>query len=946
MKKGLLSILASALLVVGCQNYDDQFSNLESQISALATTVAGLSQVQSDLSSLAGTVGSLSSTVNSLGDTIDTAVADGLADIQADIDAIETAVADVASSEEVSDLSDAVAASQEDLDELLANSSVFNGNVTINSEATLAAFKSIGSGLAIVNGNVNITVTAAMNHDDVQTVVNEILTVTEDFTYTAMASTILETTFNNLSGVQSLTLKQGGGYRAQTLASASNIYLNDAYKSTVTIVDFRALNNVGSIQNVGATSGSLKFNKATEMHLTALAYYSGDLDLQVKEGGVIDLTALDDLNAAGTAAVGSTWEITLDGPSSVTFSNISDGTINLSNVATVNISGFIGKSVIGAGVENLTLDGTTDLDITGAVDLVTANITGAVDTDATLTKADTTGPDVIFNSQDLTTATVAGIVGDVTALNQANLESLTVSADLNGDTLRVEGNNDLVTLVTTGAKIGNVTLKDNTDLETVTLDHVTELGKDIKGVTVAITGNTNMTSLTWGADDVSSLTLTGNTQLETIDFTGLADAGTATAVTVAVNNNKLVATAAKDTFDAAAATVDTGAFTSTSGMSTLKTYIGAVDSLASTSGVKVFFDEIESGTEQLTATAAFTDIASLAVDYTSSTNIACVIWEVAAATATAAKNQTESWYVPGGAVVNGSAAYADAGLDNVNDDITIDYPVSNDAVIAWNGTATGAEARSTVADYITYFNTNADADGFDLTMTRNGKKEHTFLVNFQDTDGTSGTVSDVGTVYMTLGTVTKIISAASFSAVSVSAGMNDVGIATVLADGINDLASFTASAGGVTGYSYVVVSSKLNAVGQETDVTPLQKWALPTSLSVSKTGGTAEWSANATNGETSYTLSIGAGAVRYAGFTVTAKNTQIGSNRSLTSIVGANFFASASKLGLSSFYNNGNIDGKSTTTVDSEIGGYIRSYANSAAGITPTGTSETRLAWL
>ena len=49
MKKGLLSILASALLVVGCQNYDDQFSALETQINALASTVAGLSQVQSDL---------------------------------------------------------------------------------------------------------------------------------------------------------------------------------------------------------------------------------------------------------------------------------------------------------------------------------------------------------------------------------------------------------------------------------------------------------------------------------------------------------------------------------------------------------------------------------------------------------------------------------------------------------------------------------------------------------------------------------------------------------------------------------------------------------------------------------------------------------------------------------------------------------------------------------
>jgi nitrous oxide reductase accessory protein NosL len=48
MKKGLLSILASSLLVVGCQNYDDQFTLLENQITALTQTVDGLSQVQSD----------------------------------------------------------------------------------------------------------------------------------------------------------------------------------------------------------------------------------------------------------------------------------------------------------------------------------------------------------------------------------------------------------------------------------------------------------------------------------------------------------------------------------------------------------------------------------------------------------------------------------------------------------------------------------------------------------------------------------------------------------------------------------------------------------------------------------------------------------------------------------------------------------------------------------
>ena len=48
MKKGLLSLLAVALTVVGCQNYDDQFDELSDQITALSN-VAGLSTVADQL---------------------------------------------------------------------------------------------------------------------------------------------------------------------------------------------------------------------------------------------------------------------------------------------------------------------------------------------------------------------------------------------------------------------------------------------------------------------------------------------------------------------------------------------------------------------------------------------------------------------------------------------------------------------------------------------------------------------------------------------------------------------------------------------------------------------------------------------------------------------------------------------------------------------------------
>merc|ERR1711865_417781 len=130
MKKGLFSILAGALLVVGCQNYDDQFSNIESQITALASQVAGLSQVQSDLTALAGTVNSLQTSV---AETVDTALADGLADINTAVQTLEDATANAASSAEVQQIADNVALTQTSLDELLAQSSVYQGSIVVNS---------------------------------------------------------------------------------------------------------------------------------------------------------------------------------------------------------------------------------------------------------------------------------------------------------------------------------------------------------------------------------------------------------------------------------------------------------------------------------------------------------------------------------------------------------------------------------------------------------------------------------------------------------------------------------------------------------------------------------------------------------------------------------------------------------------------------------------------
>ena len=625
MKKGLLSILAGALLVVGCQNYDDQFDGLETQINALASTVAGLSQVQSQLTELAGTVSSLSSTVTGLGSTIDTAVADGLADIQADIDAITSAVADVASSEEVAALQTAVDASQQDLTDLLAASSVFTGTVTVNSVSTLDAFLAMGAGLNIVNGDVNITVETDMDQTKAQSLVDNILTVVGDFTYESKSSDIAETTFNNLSGVQSLTLTQGGGFQAKTLKSAKNITLSDKFKSSVVLVDFRELDNLAGFVKTGSATHTLKFTKATEMHLTKLGRYATTsanvLTLEVDEAGVIDISALDDVDTDGKQ---EDIYLSITGPSSITIENFEDGALTFNSVKTVTVNNFNGKITTGAGVENFTAGKLVDAYTVGA-DIETLNVTGALDPDNT---KDQSGPDISSTSDNLVSVPVAGNVEGVSLTGASSLETVVITADVAGNIVigsTAAGNGDLTKITLTGSKAKGVYIEDNTDITELTIDTTIQAGRGADAAataklkldgTIKVINNDDLTTLSIASDDIETLEISGNAELATISSFAATKIGATAKPSITIKGNAFVATKATDTVDTTAtvdgaATTDLGAFTTTSGLDLLKTWLGVVaaDSDASAS---VWFDTVESYTNE--AGTETTDLTSAADD--------------------------------------------------------------------------------------------------------------------------------------------------------------------------------------------------------------------------------------------------------------------------------------------------------------------------------------------
>ena len=112
MKKGLLTLLTASLVFVGCQNYDDQFDDLNAQISALKTQVDGLSSLSGQVASLSGTISGLqagvtaaqsaASSASAAASAIDlSSLSASLATLQDEVDAVQASIASTATASAV-----------------------------------------------------------------------------------------------------------------------------------------------------------------------------------------------------------------------------------------------------------------------------------------------------------------------------------------------------------------------------------------------------------------------------------------------------------------------------------------------------------------------------------------------------------------------------------------------------------------------------------------------------------------------------------------------------------------------------------------------------------------------------------------------------------------------------------------------------------------------------
>ena len=605
MKKGLLSILAASAVLVGCQNYDDQFDSLNTQITALKSTVDGLAGVQSDVAALKGLISSLQTEVGSVQSTLSSDLADALAAIEA----VEEQVNDVASGEDLAQVQSDLDGVSENVSDILESNNVYSQDVIVDSEGTLDFAVALGSKLNIVNGSVVFVVNSTMDNAKIQEALDNVGIVVGQFSYMAKSSTVSSVNFDNISSASDIEVAQSGAYSFANLTSAKNIALGSNYNSKVTGISMPKLETVTSfttgsiVDNGGANADArvtgpavnhkVSFTKANSIDLNKLQRYGAALELAVDEGGTIGIAALDDVDATGEQ---SNISLTVEGPSSITIENFKDGTLSFKNVGEVVVNNFEGPFTLDAGVVSFKADKAMSVSTVSATDLEVFEITGITDPDDATDKE---GPAVGFDSNsNIRIIKLKGKIDSVVLNNNSDLEEAHTTAEVSGQ-IQITNNSSLIAVNTKDSKASGVKISGNSDLESVnietqTIDTTEDADTKVDG-TYEVTNNASLLKTTISSNKIHSLTITGNDDMTEIDLTGMSTLGdTTTGRYMGVYANDLTATRATDSNDSVASglATDEGSYSESAGMKTAK--IIADKMVADTKAkVYVYFDTVE-----------------------------------------------------------------------------------------------------------------------------------------------------------------------------------------------------------------------------------------------------------------------------------------------------------------------------------------------------------------
>ena len=375
MKKGLLGLLVIALTVVGCQNYDDQFDDLNSKISSLATTVDGLLSVQTSVTALSTKLDNLASTA--LTDSDLTQILTEVSVVKEAVAALETT--DISGIEaEVADLDTEVASIIEKLNELLTANAVINQNVRITSLAELSLAEDlIATGAedpnVTINGSfvVNTTgtsdITAAADVARLNAVLAKVKVVMKTTTLTTKvaldpsslqyiqgdlslitsgagtfaSATVPNSTMGALSTVTgAFAVTQGGALLMPTLNSVAGGVTINTTGVTITSVDMSALTEGAVI----TSAGKIELPDATSVKISSVL------------PALVSVASATTFESSSQAAQGAT-NITVDGSTSFSLGSASfSGHVTITATGDVNLAGVtsaLGLAITSGGSINL-----------------------------------------------------------------------------------------------------------------------------------------------------------------------------------------------------------------------------------------------------------------------------------------------------------------------------------------------------------------------------------------------------------------------------------------------------------------------------------------------------------------------------------------------------------------------------------------------------------------
>ena len=355
MKKGLLSLLALALTVVGCQNYDDQFAELTSLIEDLQTEVEGIPDVSQSIATLQSTVAAISSAVtsgNAANAAANQATAASLATVSQTLADLQASLGNVAQAGDLDAISSTLADVQADVRELLEANAVINQDITINNAATLEYVETLISTAAddpnvIVNGKVLIDTRNLTDAEVTRAgaVAAKLATILGDGDTEPGLEVISDSslTFTNLAFIDDDYVINGSDQADDALRTISG-YLSIDHNGADAALDYSQLTSVGDVIIAATTASSATSVDFAGVDGDSMAILGQATDvLNYPRATTVDLGTFDfgTIDAASATSINSDMSATTtnliieaDVAGSITFNSLEDAT----HTITVNAS--------------------------------------------------------------------------------------------------------------------------------------------------------------------------------------------------------------------------------------------------------------------------------------------------------------------------------------------------------------------------------------------------------------------------------------------------------------------------------------------------------------------------------------------------------------------------------------------------------------------------------